>query len=108
MGRVPGMRARLTRQAQLRWTQFWRWFRTSSRRTQVAVAVSTLIGVVVISSLAVAAFHIGARHSGTSSQAGTVPAATSGSAPHSTPRPTATTPRHGRGHGHHKSHIWRE
>ncbi len=99
MNRMHAMRAQLTRHVQRRWTRFWRWYRTASRRTKIAAGISALIGIFVMSSLAVAVFNAAAHPSGTSSQAGGIPAATSGG-PRGTPRPTA--PGHRHGHGHHK------
>jgi hypothetical protein len=112
MNHVHAILAQVTRQAQLRLTRFWRWYRAANRRTKVAVGISTLIGVVVLSSLGVAVFRAGAHASGTSSTSGqlaAMPTAThSGAHGHGESlQPTATARAtihgHGRGHGHHTS-----
>jgi hypothetical protein len=111
MNRVRANFAKLTRQTQARWAGFWRWYRAAGHRTQIALGIGTLMGVFVLSSLAVAAFRAGAHPSGTahtaSAPSSVTHALTATPTPRSThihsvpPRPTADPIKHG--HGHHKS-----
>lgn len=100
MHQIGALVATLTGYMQARWTRFWRWYRHAGRRTQLAVGISTAVGVLALSSLAVATFHPGARTSGVPG----APAHVAQAAPAthvSTPGPTHHPKSTGKSHAHH-------